>query len=211
MAVRVKICGLTRADEARSAVDAGADAVGMVFVPGTPREVSLEQAAAVAAVLPPFVARVGLFVDAPAAWVRDVVERLGLDTVQFHGSESPEDCAAFRPRVRVLKAFRVRGPATLEGLGAYREVTDAWLLDAYVPGVAGGTGATFDWALARRAVAMGHPVILAGGLDAENVAGAIAGVEPFAVDVSSGVESAPGRKDAARMRAFCEAVRGIRR
>ena len=209
MTVRVKICGLTRADEVQLAVEAGADAIGMVFVPGTPRCLSLEMAAGVAGAIPPFVARVGLFVDAPVESVRETVRRLGLDTVQFHGGESLEYCAAFRPGCRVLKAFRVRGQETLGELAAYRAVTDAWLLDAYVPGTAGGTGATFDWGLAQEAVRLGHPVILAGGLKPENVADAVSTVRPFAVDVSSGVESSPGRKDGARMRAFCTAARAV--
>lgn len=200
--IRIKICGLTRVDEAVHAAAAGADAIGLVFAPQSPRRLGVDDAGAIVRALPPLVARVGLFVDAPAAEVTRVLDATGIDTVQFHGGESPEFCAAFRPRVKVLKAFRVRGPETLAELEAYRGAADGWLLDAYVPGVHGGTGSRFDWGLAVRARALGWPLILAGGLTPANVRQAVTGVQPFAVDVSSGVESAPGRKDPALVEAL---------
>lgn len=193
--IRIKICGLTRVDEAVQAAAAGADAVGLVFASQSPRRLGVAEARAIVQGLPPFVARVGLFVDASAEEVTRVLDATGIDTVQFHGGESPEFCAAFRSRVKVLKAFRVRGPETLASLEAYRGAADAWLLDAYVAGVHGGTGARFDWGLAVQARGQGVPLILAGGLTPGNIRQAVTEVRPFAVDVSSGVESAPGRKD----------------
>lgn len=207
MTVRVKICGLTQREEAWGVVAAGADAVGMVFVPGTPRAVTPDQAAALLQDLPPLVARVGLFVDADPAEIRAIVQQVGLDTVQLHGDETPEVCQEVRRFARVLKAFRVRGPETVARLPAYVEGVDAFLLDAYVPGVAGGTGATFDWTHAVAAQRFGRPVILAGGLNPGTVGEAIRQVRPYAVDVSSGVEQAPGRKDLAKVRELVAAVR----
>ncbi len=201
--VRVKICGLTSVPDARLAVEAGADAVGLMFYEKSPRCVSLEQAAAIVLELPPLVAKVGVFVDPTWEKVTEAVQRCGLDTVQLHGSEAPEFCA--RIPVKVIKAFRVRGPETLRAAEAYRG--QAWLLDSYVPDQPGGTGATFNWDLAREAVALNPHIILAGGLTAANVATAIRRVQPYAVDVSSGVESAPGRKDTGKMREFVAAVR----
>lgn len=205
--VRTKICGITREEDAFAAVEAGADALGFVFVPGTPRFIGPDAARRIVDRLPPFVARVGLFVDADEATVAETITAAGLDTVQLHGDESPAFAARWRGRVKVVKAFRVRGPETVASMEAYRGCADAWLLDAYVAGTAGGTGARFDWDLAVGAVRLGVPVVLAGGLKPENVAGAVARVRPYAVDVSSGVEAAPGRKDPAKVRAFVDAVR----
>jgi len=207
MWVRVKICGITNEADAQVAVAAGADALGFVFVPGTPRWITVVQAATVIRGLPPFVARVGLFVDAPPAWIHEVAGAVGLDTVQLHGEETPDVCRTFWGALKVLKAFRVRGPETLARLPDYEQVVDAFLLDAFVPGVAGGTGATFDWSQAVAAQALGRPVILAGGLTPDNVAEAIRRVQPFAVDVSSGVEASPGRKDAEKIRRFLSEAR----
>jgi phosphoribosylanthranilate isomerase len=206
--VRTKICGLTRSEDAAVAVAAGAEAVGFVFVPGTPRYLETETARRIIETLPPFVAKVGLFVNAEARTVADTIGRTGVDTIQLHGDETPEFAAQFRGTVKVIKAFRVRGVATLEQLPAWRGVVDAWLLDAYVAGVHGGTGARFDWELAVQAQELGVPVILAGGLTPENAADAVRRVRPFALDVSSGVESAPGRKDPERIHRFLAAVRG---
>lgn len=209
MDVRVKICGLTRPDDVVATVAAGADAIGFVFAPGSKRLVTPESAAPLARLVPPFVARVGLFVDATAEFVVAAQRACRLDTLQFHGDESPEYCAHFRPAARVLKAIRVRDlESTLATANRYE--VDALLLDAYVPGQHGGTGASFDWSLAKAVVDRGHTVILAGGLDPSNVADAIRAVRPFAVDVSSGVESGPGIKDAPKVRAFIEAARTAR-
>lgn len=203
MKVRVKICGITSTADARAAVDAGADALGFMFYPRSPRFLEAATARAIIDTLPPFVARVGVFVDATADEILRIVAQCGLDTVQLHGAESPELCRCLRP-LSVIKAFRVQDAGTLEQLTAYEDFS--WLLDSYVAGEMGGTGRTFNWELAATAVRRGGMVLLAGGLHPGNVAAAIAAVKPWAVDVSSGVEQAPGRKDAAKMRAFVRAV-----
>jgi phosphoribosylanthranilate isomerase len=205
---RVKICGLTRIEDVQAAVAAGADAVGFVFVPETPRHVTVEWAAELRRQVPPFVSAVGLFVNVAPEQVLETVRAVRLDAVQLHGSETPEEAAACQPHVRVIKAFRVRGSETLGELAQYREAADAFLLDAWVPGVHGGTGARFDWGLAVQALSAGRPVILAGGLNPGNVAEAVRTVRPFAVDVSSGVESGPGRKDAVMIRDFIAGANG---
>ncbi len=207
MFTRTKICGLTRPDEALAAVAAGADAVGFVFVPGTPRFIAAEPAAEIIRQLPPFVAKVGLFVNADTQTVARTIAQTGIDTVQLHGEETPEFARQFRGAVKVIKAFRIRGAESLAALAAYADAADAWLLDAFVPGTHGGTGARFDWEHAVTARGLGKAIILAGGLTPDNVAEAVRRVGPFAVDVSSGVEAAPGRKDPAKVAAFLRAVR----
>ena len=207
MSTRVKICGLTKPENARMAIDAGADALGFVFVPGTPRFLDVGKSADWIRALPPLVSRVALFVDAPADEVARILERTGIETVQFHGDESPEYCRSFRGSVRVIKAFRVRGPETLDGLSRYRESVDAFLLDAWSPGAHGGTGARFDWELAVAARERVGPLVLAGGLKPDNVDEAVRRVRPYAVDVSSGVESSPGQKDPEKVAAFIRAAK----
>jgi phosphoribosylanthranilate isomerase len=208
MRTRVKICGLTHPDDIRATLDAGADALGFVFAEGSKRQLSLAQAAALTQSLPPFVARVGLFVNADAATVERTAEACGLDTLQFHGDETPEFCAQFRSFARVIKALRVRdADSTFKEVARYD--VDAILLDAFVPGQAGGTGAKFDWNIAREAVVRGFRIILAGGLDPSNAAQAIESVRPFALDVSSGVESSPGRKDPAKVLRFIHEASGL--
>ena len=207
MALRIKICGIIREEDAWAAVDAGADALGFVFVPGPPRFIEPERAATITRHLPPFVSCVGLFVNADPALIRAAVTEARLDTVQLHGDESPEVGLLLRGQVRVIQAFRVQGPEILLQLPNYRKSADAWLLDAYVPGAAGGTGARFDWNLAVEARELGHPLILAGGLKPENIADAVRQVRPFAVDVSSGVEISPGRKDSEKVQRLIAAAR----
>ena len=204
MAVTVKICGITNEPDARAAVEAGADALGFIFCPASPRCVSLETAGKVSRELPPFIVRVGVFVDAPDELVVAAIRECRLNMLQFHGDEPPEYCLKFG--LMSMKAFRVKDAASLEGVTEYP--TDAWLLDAFVPDRAGGTGATFNWDLAREAQRHGRPIFLAGGLTPENVAEAVRRVEPYAVDVSSGVEAVPGRKDPVKVRAFIQAARG---
>jgi phosphoribosylanthranilate isomerase len=199
--MRVKICGITTLDDARVAADAGAHALGFVFAP-SPRQVTPEAAAAIIACLPPFIQTVGVFVDQD---VESVMARCPLDAVQFHGEEPPEALARVIG-VRRIKAFRVACEADLEPMAQYVEVADAFLLDARVAGIAGGTGQTFPWHLAREARRFGRPIILAGGLTPESVAAATAAGRPDAVDVSSHVEAAPGRKDAGRVRRFIAAA-----
>ena len=204
MSVTVKICGITSEADALAAAEAGADAVGLMFYEGSPRYVSIEQAKTISAVLPPHVVRVGVFVNAPEALVTRAIAACTLSIVQFHGDESPEDCNRFG--VMTLKAFRMKGRETLEEMDAFP--SDAFLLDAYVKGELGGTGAKFNWDLALEAQKLGRPIFLAGGLTAENVADAVEKVEPFGVDVSSGVEVAPGKKCVDKMRAFVAAAKG---
>jgi phosphoribosylanthranilate isomerase len=203
MRTRVKICGLTRVEDGLAAARAGADAIGLVFEPKSPRAVDLERARAIARALPPFVSVVALFVDAEPARVREVLGALRPDLLQFHGSETPEYCRQFAHPY--IKAIPMREGVDLHESGrAYGEAAGL-LLDAYVAGTAGGTGRAFDWTRVPRD--LGKPVILAGGLDPDNVGEALRLARPYAVDVSSGVEAAKGIKDANRMAAFIEAVR----
>lgn len=184
------------------AAAAGADAIGLVFHPDSPRAVSPERAAEICAALPPFVTAVGLFVDPAREQVERTLAACPLDLLQFHGGEAPEFCAAFGRRY--LKAVRV-GAETDLAAAAARYGADRLLLDAYVPGQAGGTGRSFNWALIPADLA--SRVVLAGGLDAENVGEAVRAVGPYAVDASSGVEEGPGVKSAARVKAFIQGVR----
>ena len=205
---RIKICGLTRPEDAAAAVSSGADAVGVVLAPSK-RQVTLDQAAAVFANVPPLVARIGVFVDAKADDVWEAVARLGLTAVQFHGDEAPETCAA--APVPAIKAMRVAPGFDPAGLDAYRGTVAAFLLDTYVAGEQGGTGEAFDWVAVTGALPVWAPVVLAGGLGPGNVGAAIRTLHPYAVDVSSGVEAAPGVKDHALVEAFAEAVRAADR
>jgi phosphoribosylanthranilate isomerase len=200
MGVRVKICGITNLEDAILAVEAGADAVGFVFCDSSPRYVSGDAVARITAALPPFVTKVGLFVNAAENTIREAVAQCGLDALQLHGDEPPQFCARFQ--LHVIKAFRVRDRSSLAGLPLYKVA--AWLLDSYVPGKLGGTGERFSWELACEAAQLGRPVILAGGLTPANVADAVQLVRPYAVDVSSGVESQPGKKDAQKLRDFIQ-------
>ncbi|MEO6976681.1 MAG: phosphoribosylanthranilate isomerase [Gallionella sp.] len=202
---RTKICGITRIQDALAAVHNGADAIGLVFYQRSPRHVSIAQARQLADALPPFVSKVGLFVDADAAFVHEVLASVPLDLLQFHGDESPEYCAQF-PRP-YLKAIRVKAGTDLLQCASDFRSARGLLLDAHVEGVAGGTGTVFDWALIPGQLPL--PVILSGGLDAGNVAAAIKQVRPYAVDVSSGVESGKGIKDAAKIAAFINEVKQI--
>jgi phosphoribosylanthranilate isomerase len=200
---RIKICGIREAQHARVAADAGADAIGLVFYRPSPRAVTPEVAAAIAASLPPFVAAVGLFVDAPEREVRDVLAKVPLDLLQFHGDETPEFCARFgKPFVR---AVRMEAGTDLLEYAHRFSAAKALLLDAHSPGEPGGTGLTFDWAAIPAGLPM--PVILSGGLDAANVGRAVREVRPWAVDVSSGVESSRGVKDPRRIVEFIRSVR----
>ncbi len=202
---RIKICGITRAVDAMTAARGGADAIGLVFYQHSPRHVSIAQAKQLANALPPFVTIVGLFVNAEAACVRDLLQELPLDLLQFHGDENEEYCAQFgRP---YLKAIRVKAGMDLLQCAADFRSAKGLLLDAHVKDIPGGTGATFDWSLIPRNLPL--PVILSGGLDSRNVAAAIAQVRPYAVDVSSGVEAEKGIKDAAKIDAFIKEVKQI--
>ena len=203
MSVRIKICGITNRDDALAATAAGADALGFMFYAASPRQLTFAAAGEIIRALPPFVAKVGVFVDAPAESIQRAIEECGLDTVQLHGDEPPEYCRRFT--VKTIKAFRVKDEETLKQLPAYE--TSAWLLDSFEPGQPGGTGARFNWELAVAATRLGRPVILAGGLTPANVAEAVRVVRPFGLDVSSGVESGPGKKDRAKVIEFIAAAR----
>lgn len=203
MAVKVKICGITNPDDARCAVDSGADALGFVFHEPSPRFIALAAAADIAQKLPLHVVRVGVFVDAPEETVLRAIAGCGLNLLQFHGHEPPEYCLQFG--LMSMKAFRIRDETSLQELPTYP--TDAWLLDSYVADKPGGTGEKFNWELAREAQKLGRPVFLAGGLTPDNVAEAIRLVHPYAVDVSTGVERSPGRKDHDKVRAFIRAAK----
>jgi len=204
VSVTVKICGITSEADALAVAEAGADAIGLMFYDGSPRHVSISQAKAISEALPKHIVRVGVFVNAEGSQVAQAIIDCALNIVQFHGDESPEDCGRFN--VMSLKAFRMQGSETLEDMQKFP--ADGFLLDAYVKDALGGTGETFNWDLAVRAQELGRPIFLAGGLTSENVAEAVRTVRPFAVDVSSGVESEPGKKDPDKIRAFVAAAKG---
>lgn len=202
---RIKICGITRMEDVLDAVQSGADALGLVFYDKSPRNVTVQQAVQLTEVIFPFVTLVGLFVNASAETVREVLKLVPLDVLQFHGEEKPEFCAQFgRP---YLKAIRVKAGVDLVQYAADYEGAQGLVLDAFVDGTHGGTGAAFDWSLIPLDLPL--PVILSGGLHAGNVAEAIRKVRPYAVDVSSGVEASKGIKDAAKIAAFIKAVNKI--
>lgn len=202
MRTRVKICGITRKVDALAVVEAGADAIGLNFSPLSPRHVALEQAAEISRSVPPFVAVVGLFVNAASYEVDLVMKHCKLDLLQFHGDESPEDCRRYgKP---YIKAIRVQPETNLIQYAQDFSDAKALLLDAYVDGVAGGTGRVFDWNLIPKSFPL--PIILAGGLTPENVQDAIQQVRPYAVDVSGGVEIQKGIKSAEKITAFMRGV-----
>lgn len=197
----MKFCGITRAEDAWAAADLGAAAIGFVFAPSSPRAIAPEAARAIAVTLPPFLQRVGVFVDLPVAEVRRIAGHVGLDAVQLHGGETPADAAAAWPRV--IKALARDRDPVVEAAAWPESVT--LLLDAATGAAPGGTGQLADWPAAA-ALARQRRLVLAGGLTADNVGEAIAMVRPYAVDVSSGIEARPGEKSVARMRAFARAV-----
>ena len=200
--VKVKICGITNLDDALAALRWGADSLGFVFAP-SPRRVTRQQVVDIVSGLPPFVCKVGVFVDSELEEVRETLEVCSLDLAQLHGSESPGFCQSLFPRV--IKSFRVKDESILNLIPAYK--ASAYLLDSYHATLKGGTGKTFDWGIAGQATRYG-PVILSGGLTPANVYQAVTKVRPYAVDVSSGVESQPGKKDHDKLRVFLEAAKG---
>lgn len=202
MRVRAKICGITRVEDALNAVAHGADAIGLVFYSPSPRNVSIHTAIEIVSQLPAFVSVVGLFVNAETEFIDDVILKVKLDLLQFHGDETPAECARYsRP---FIKAVRVKNDTNLVQYAEDFSAAKAILLDAYTEGLVGGTGHVFDWNLIPKQLT--KPVILAGGLNADNVALAIKQVKPYAVDVSGGVEAAKGIKDVAKIAAFMQAV-----
>jgi phosphoribosylanthranilate isomerase len=203
MSVKVKICGITNVADALAAAEAGADMIGLMFAEKSPRLISLATAVEIHRALPPFVLRVGVFVNPAEDLVMRALGECGLSLLQFHGDETSEFCTQFG--AMSLKAFRIQNAESLTALENYH--TDAFLLDAHSKNGLGGTGETFNWNLAVAAQKFGKPIFLAGGLTPSNVAEAVRQVQPFAVDVSSGVESALGKKDVAKVRAFIAAAK----
>lgn len=203
MATAVKICGITRIEDALAAARCGAHAIGLVFYRPSPRYVAPDRAGDIIRALPPFVTAVGLFVDAPAQEVRAVLAQAPVSLLQFHGAESPAFCRQFR--LPYMKGVRVKAEVNLLQYAHDYHDAQALLLDALVDGAHGGTGTTFDWSLVPGTLRL--PIVLSGGLTADNVAEAIRAVHPWAVDVSSGVEAEKGIKDVAKIAAFISGVR----
>jgi phosphoribosylanthranilate isomerase len=199
--VKVKICGITTVDDALMALEEGADALGFVFAPSS-RRVTPADARAIIAALPPFAVTVGVFVDETPEKIREIRDFCGIKVIQFHGRESPAEVELFFPSC--IKAFSMKDRASLDHAGSFR--AGAILLDAFDAGLAGGTGKTFDWDWASGAGRFGMPLIVSGGLTADSVAEAVHRMHPYAVDVSSGVEERPGKKDQAKIRAFIKAL-----
>ena len=203
MSTRIKICGITSVEDGVAAAEAGADMIGLMFYERSPRHISFATAGEISRSLSPFIVKVGVFVNPNEDTVMRAINDCGVTLLQFHGEETPGFCTQFG--AMSMKAFRIKDAESLDALPNYP--TDAWLLDAYSPDAHGGTGAKFNWELAIEAKNLGRPIVLAGGLTPENVGDAVQTVQPFGVDVSSGVESAPGKKDHAQVRAFIQAVR----
>ncbi len=207
MRVRVKICGITRIEDAFNAVERGADAIGLVFYAQSPRSVTISQAIEIANNIPAFVSVVGLFVNADPRFVNEVIGQVKLDLLQFHGDETPQECAQYG--LPFIKAVRVKSDTNLVQYAQEFAAAKGLLLDAYTEGVMGGTGHVFDWNLIPKQLT--KPVILAGGLNADNVVQAILQVRPYAVDISGGVELSKGIKDAEKVAAFIGQVNKINR
>lgn len=201
--VRIKICGITRPGDAQLAAALGADAIGLVFFSESPRYLTIEKALAITAALPPFVCKTGLFVNAGEDDIRSVLDRVNLDLLQFHGEENRQMCERYSKPY--IKAVRMQKTTNLTQIARDYESASALLVDTFVEGVQGGTGKTFDWSLIPEDA--GKPLILAGGLTADNVADAISRVRPYGVDVSGGVESDKGIKDANKLAEFIKEVR----
>ena len=202
---RIKICGITRVQDVQAVASSGVHALGLVFYEKSPRYVSLQKAAQLVQIIPPFITVAGLFVNAEPAFVREVLEQVPLNLLQFHGDESPEYCAQFGEPY--IKAIRVKAGVDLLQYAARFQTAQGLLLDAHVDGIEGGTGTTFDWTLIPKHLPL--PLILSGGLDVGNVGEAIKLVQPYAVDVSSGVEASKGIKDAVKITAFINEVNNI--
>ena len=201
--MKVKICGITNQEDASAAVEHGVDALGFIFAK-SPRQIEPEKARAIIRSLPPLVTAVGVFVNEDPTRVREIVDFCGLNLIQFHGDESPDMCSEFMPRS--LKAFQIKDEASLERIKPYNGRVRAFLFDTYSKEKRGGTGKTFDWGLAVKGKELGMPVILSGGLSPTNIKEAILKVRPYAVDVNSGIEISPGKKDHGLMRQLMERI-----
>jgi len=205
---KIKICGITNVEDAAWVANLGADYLGLVFAKESKRKVSLEKAKEIAARVPPYVEKVGLFVNEEPNVVNKIIELCKLELLQFHGEETPEYCQQFKGRAKIIKAFRIKDEESLESIPQYD--VDFYLLDAFVEGEQGGTGRVLNWDLALKVKEFGWPIFLAGGLNPNNVVEAIKKVDPFAVDVSSGVEASPRRKSVESMQEFINKVRKIK-
>lgn len=205
---RIKVCGITTAEDAKEAIRLGVDAIGFIFVENSPRYISPEKAKEIVMQLPPFIHLVGVFVNCDPVEVEEIIEYCGLTHVQLHGSEDVDYCLRLSQDAtpcRVLKAFRVGPESTAADFLPYEQAVSGFLLDTYVEGQEGGTGRPFDWSVIE-ALQLKLPLILAGGLSPENVAEAVQNVRPYAIDVNSGVEDEPGRKNPDKMRLLVESV-----
>jgi len=203
--IRVKICGITRPIDAISAVKLGADAIGFVFDPTSKRAVSIADANAIIRELPPFITKVGLFVDASSKFIKSILEEVDINLLQFHGEESQADCICYSKPY--IKAIKIQEKINLQERVNKFDGASGVVLDSFVSGIAGGTGQTFNWDLIDRGIK--KPIILAGGLNPDNVYDAIQRVKPYAVDVSSGVESEPGIKDHKKLMKFIRRAKGL--
>ena len=201
--IKIKICGITNEEDALLAVDLGADTLGFIFAE-SPRQISPEKARAIIQNLPPFIKTVGVFVNEEPGRLKKIQAECGLDLIQMHGYESPEQCRDLMPYS--IKALRIKDEKDIEGIDKYKGTVRAILLDAYQPGKAGGTGKTFDWSLAVKARETGIPIILAGGLSPENIQEAVTTVKPYAVDINSGIEERPGKKSQELMKLLFEKI-----
>ena len=201
---KIKICGITNYDDAMAAVDAGADALGFIFAK-SPRQVEPEQARDIIMKLPPFVKTVGVFVNEDNKRINELINYCGIDNVQLHGDENPETCKMFMPRS--IKALKIKDESSIEQCDRYNETVKAFLLDTYSKTAEGGTGKTFNWDLALKVKKLGIPIILAGGISPSNINEAIEKVKPYAIDLSSGVEERPGKKDHALIKNFFEKLK----
>ena len=204
--VKVKICGITNDEDASLAVKLGVDALGFIFAP-SPRQVTPEKARSIIDSLPPFIVSVGVFVDEAEKTIRDIAEFCGLNMIQLHGEESPEFCCGFMPRA--IKSFHLKDESSLLPINSYQGSVRAVLLDTYQKGLAGGTGKTFPWDLAIKAKESDIPIILSGGLTPSNIEQAILTVKPYAVDVNSGIEERPGKKDPVLMKQLMENIKNL--
>lgn len=201
--LKVKICGITNYDDAAMAVNLGTDALGFIFA-ASPRAISPENARDIIQKLPPFIKSVAVFVNEDQKRIGEIIEYCGIDIVQLHGDESPEICEYFMPRT--VKAIRVKDDSILDNISLYRSSVKAFLLDTYSKEAAGGTGKVFDWDIAKKSKEFNVPVILAGGLSPANIEEAIGKVNPYAVDINSGIESRPGKKDHDLMKKLFEKI-----
>ena len=202
--IKIKICGITNKEDALWAINLKVDALGFIFA-DSPRRVEPEIVQGIIELLPPFISSVGVFVNEDREKVEEITESCGLTTLQFHGEESPSYCEGFKQKV--VKSFRVKDKSVLKKAVQYKDKVDAYLLDSYSPSKYGGTGKTFDWRIAKEIKKFGLPIILSGGLNTENIREAISEVEPYGIDVSSGVEERPGKKNLEKLTSFVTIVR----